>query len=172
MHRKTVEYFKGCLLGGAVGDALGAPVEFMTLEEIISGQELLAAVEKARRVVEGYKHHDKCSRALVQALDAYTRQPVAFETVASLGLGWIAEEALAMGVYCALAAETDFKKGLVLAVNHDGDSDSIGAITGNLLGALLGTTVIPGQYLAELELVSLIEEIAGDLFALVLTNER
>ena len=26
--------FRGCLLGGAVGDALGAPVEFMSLEEI------------------------------------------------------------------------------------------------------------------------------------------
>ncbi len=27
--------FKGCLLGGAVGDALGAPVEFMTRSEIL-----------------------------------------------------------------------------------------------------------------------------------------
>src|SRR5678816_3372150 len=26
--------WRGCLLGGAVGDALGAPVEFMTLDEI------------------------------------------------------------------------------------------------------------------------------------------
>ena len=26
--------FRGCLLGGAVGDALGAPVEFMDLAEI------------------------------------------------------------------------------------------------------------------------------------------
>jgi len=26
--------FLGCLLGGAVGDALGAPVEFMSIEEI------------------------------------------------------------------------------------------------------------------------------------------
>ena len=26
--------FRGCLLGGAVGDALGAPVEFMSLAEI------------------------------------------------------------------------------------------------------------------------------------------
>ena len=34
MHRKTLEHFEGCLLGGAVGDALGAPVEFMTIEEI------------------------------------------------------------------------------------------------------------------------------------------
>ena len=30
----TLSRFKGCLLGGAVGDALGAPVEFMSLAEI------------------------------------------------------------------------------------------------------------------------------------------
>ena len=29
-----VGHFRGCLLGGAVGDALGAPVEFMSLDEI------------------------------------------------------------------------------------------------------------------------------------------
>jgi len=27
--------FNGCLLGGAVGDALGAPVEFLDLDEIV-----------------------------------------------------------------------------------------------------------------------------------------
>src|SRR6201985_1439560 len=31
-----VSHFRGCLLGGAAGDALGAPVEFMSLEEIRS----------------------------------------------------------------------------------------------------------------------------------------
>ena len=29
------EMFRGCLLGGACGDALGAPVEFLTLDEIV-----------------------------------------------------------------------------------------------------------------------------------------
>jgi len=29
------ERFRGCLLGGAVGDALGAPVEFMGHAEIL-----------------------------------------------------------------------------------------------------------------------------------------
>src|SRR5260370_13160851 len=28
-------HFRGCLLGGAVGDALGGPVEFLDLEEIV-----------------------------------------------------------------------------------------------------------------------------------------
>ena len=29
-----VDRFCGCLLGGAVGDALGAPVEFLSIDEI------------------------------------------------------------------------------------------------------------------------------------------
>ncbi len=34
MSRRTYEHIAGCLLGGAVGDALGAPVEFLSLREI------------------------------------------------------------------------------------------------------------------------------------------
>jgi hypothetical protein len=36
------------------------------------------------------------------------------------------EEAIAISVYCALKCKDDFKKALVLAVNHNGDSDSTG----------------------------------------------
>ena len=34
MTRDTREHFTGCLLGGAVGDALGWPVEFESIEAI------------------------------------------------------------------------------------------------------------------------------------------
>jgi len=33
---KSLEYFKGCRIGGAVGDALGASIEFMSLDQIKS----------------------------------------------------------------------------------------------------------------------------------------
>lgn len=33
---KLLNRFKGCILGGAVGDALGYPIEFMSEEEIFS----------------------------------------------------------------------------------------------------------------------------------------
>lgn len=146
---------------------LAAGCMALIIQEIISGQDLKTALEKAGQVLEAHQHHHACSHALAKALEAYQHQPVAFETVASLGQGWIAEEALAIGVYCALAAGTDFKKGITLAANHGGDSDSTGAITGNLLGALLGRTAIPEKYLNNLELAHLIAEIAGDLYDLV-----
>ena len=45
-----------------------------------------------------------------------------------LGQGWVAEEALAIGVHCALKHSDDFRSGVLEAVNIDGDSDSTGAI--------------------------------------------
>lgn len=85
------------------------------------------------------------------------------EAIEQLGEGWIAEEALAIAVYCALVADS-FQEGVLLAVNHGGDSDSTGAIAGNLLGALYGVRSIPQYWLDGLELQGVIAEVAGDLW--------
>ncbi len=83
--------FSGCLLGGAVGDALGAAVEFMSLDEI-------------RNVFgpDGIQNY----------APAYGRT---------------------------------------------------GAIAGNILGALYGKSSIPVEFLDQLELRELIEEMATDV---------
>jgi ADP-ribosylglycohydrolase len=86
------------------------------------------------------------------------------ETVAGLGLGWVAEEALAIAVLCALVAE-DFAHGVRLAVNHSGDSDSTGAMTGSILGTLHGAAVIPDRLLADLEVRAEITRLADDWVA-------
>jgi len=54
---------------------------------------------------------------------------------------------------------------VTLAVNHGGDSDSTGAITGNLLGCIHGMGAFPQEWLEALELPDVIEEIATDLHA-------
>ena len=76
----------------------------------------------------------------------------------------MAEEALAISLYCALVAKS-FGQGVVLAVNHDGDSDSTGAVTGNLLGVMMGLDAILNRCLKPLELKSVIETIASDLWS-------
>ena len=82
--------------------------------------------------------------------------------ILELAIGATLTEALAISVYCALVA-ADFKHGVMLAVNHGGDSDSTGSITGNLLGVAHGVDVIPAELLDELELREVIEEVADDL---------
>ena len=47
-------YFRGCLLGGAVGDALGYPVEYLTYEEIQNqyGEEGIQALVVDREIAK------------------------------------------------------------------------------------------------------------------------
>ena len=85
------------------------------------------------------------------------------ERMEELGEGWVAEEALAMGIYAALCAGGDVRRALLLAVNHSGDSDSTGAITGNLLGAWLGEDAIPDAWRREVELADVITRVADDI---------
>lgn len=84
------------------------------------------------------------------------------ETVELLGAGWVAEESLGIALFCALRAES-FEHGVRLAVNHGGDSDSTGSLTGQLLGTLLGVDSIPNRWVDQVELRDIIEELARDL---------
>ena len=86
------------------------------------------------------------------------------EAIESIGGGWTGHEALAIAVYSALKHSDSFEDAIVSSVNHSGDSDSTGAICGNIMGALLGRKAIPEYYTDNLELIDVIEEIAEDLF--------
>jgi ADP-ribosylglycohydrolase len=85
------------------------------------------------------------------------------DAIAELGEGWVAEEALAIAVYACLKYKNSFEDAVVCAVNHPGDSDSTGAIAGNIIGAYLGIKSIPDYYLDNIELKDVITEIADDL---------
>ncbi|MCR4600180.1 MAG: ADP-ribosylglycohydrolase family protein [Clostridia bacterium] len=87
------------------------------------------------------------------------------EIISRLGAGWVAEETLAIGVYCALAHQDDFAGAVSAAVNHSGDSDSTGAVTGGILGALFGIEQLPMKFVTQLELYDVITEISQDLFS-------
>lgn len=86
------------------------------------------------------------------------------KAIRQLGEGWTGEETLAIAVYCSLKYSSDFEKGIIAAVNHDGDSDSTGAVTGNILGASLGIKNIPPKFIDDLELFNLLIEISEDLY--------
>lgn len=80
-----------------------------------------------------------------------------------LGEGWVAEETLAIAIYCALRYENDFSGGIIAAVNHDGDSDSTGTVVGNILGAINGYDAIEEKWKENLELLDVLLEMSADL---------
>lgn len=76
----------------------------------------------------------------------------------------MAEETVAIAVYCSLAHFDDFERAIIAAVNHSGDSDSTGAVTGNILGAAIGYEALPDFYKENLELHDVIIHIADDIY--------
>jgi len=136
------------LLGGTLEEALAEALE--TLERAPGGEETHAALRRARdRVSEVWRSG---------------RRPGP-EDVEALGQGWVAEEALAIGWFCAAVHPSDLPAALCLAANHSGDSDSTASIAGQLLGVALGEEALPPSWLDRLELRSTIAEIADRLAA-------
>lgn len=86
------------------------------------------------------------------------------ENIGHLGEGWTGEEALAIALYCSLKHFDSFEDAMIAAVNHGGDSDSTGAVTGNILGAAVGYEAIPQFYKDDLEMHDLILHMADDLY--------
>lgn len=86
------------------------------------------------------------------------------DAIRELGEGWLGLEALSIAVYCALRYENDFEMAIRTAVNHDGDSDSTGAIVGNILGSYHGISVVPEKFLENLELRDVMDILIDDLY--------
>ena len=131
------------------------------------GSSLLNIVEEGlETVAEIYKdtkHIDELVDIVHRAILLSQNNNTDYENIKQLGEGWVAEEALAIALYCCLKYQADFTKAVIVSVNHDGDSDSTGSITGNIMGALLGISNIDDMWMQNLELKDIILEIATDI---------
>lgn len=98
-----------------------------------------------------------------QAIDLAVSDKTDKDAIRELGEGWVAEETLAIAVFSVMRYIDDFEKCIRCAVNHDGDSDSTGAVAGNIIGAILGYSAIPRKYLTNLELHDVLLSVADDI---------
>lgn len=139
---------------------------------LLDGATVGEAVRVARGFVAEAREEEPLAQETLDALDgavafaAREAAPTA-ASIAALGEGWIAEEALGIGVACALVGERtgDVAGALRLAVNHAGDSDSTGSVAGQLLGARLGVRALPVRWREGVELGEVIGRIADEIVA-------
>ena len=132
------------------------------------GEPVLAAVRDAQAALPETFPHAKHLNGFLDLL----RKTVGLaesgtndrDAIHELGEGWVGDEALAIAVFCALRHPDSFEDAVVAAVNHNGDSDSTGAIAGNIMGAALGLQAIPEKYLRDLELREVILKLSDDLY--------
>jgi ADP-ribosylglycohydrolase len=131
---------------------------------INQGHALDQAITESMIILKKWKNHEETLSAIRKAVDLYETTSPEYRNVEKLGEGWVGEEALAISLYCSMHYSSNFEKAVVLSVNHSGDSDSTGSITGNILGLLLGRMAIPVHWSDRLEGADVVIQIAEDLY--------
>ncbi|MCK9356239.1 MAG: ADP-ribosylglycohydrolase family protein [Dehalococcoidia bacterium] len=134
---------------------------------VLEGRALRDSVERALAELRHCTAHEETLSAAFRAVELASAHTAPHVAIPRLGQGWVGEEALAIALYCALSSADDWERGVLMAVNHDGDSDSTGCITGAILGAQLGHEALPSPWVVQLESSAGIAVVADDLFRVV-----
>jgi ADP-ribosylglycohydrolase len=142
------------------------------IQQLASDKPLEEAISNSLNFLRKATGHNETLDTINYAVNWYeqTRASVANGSVETatlidrLGSGWVAEEALAISLFCALHFRDDFRDGVLASVNHSGDSDSTGSITGNILGLLNGESGIPPEWILQLKGADIVKQVGKDLF--------
>ena len=157
-HGHSLGYMPAAVLTHILSRIVYSGKEQLSLREIV-----LEARDTVAEIFGGDRHLRTLTDIIDSAVALSENKESDLDNIHRLGEGWIAEETLGISVYCALRHQNDFSAGVIAAVNHSGDSDSTGAVTGNILGAWLGFDAIEDKWKENLELSDVILEMADDL---------
>lgn len=139
----------GYIPAAALAHILGCIYQGATVREAV--EDSIGAMEKLFPTADP-GNMDLFKGLMNRALQLADSAGSDMEAIESLGGGWVAEENLAIAAYCAVRHSDSFSDGVIAAVNHSGDSDSTGAVAGNILGASLGYNAIPDEFIEDLEM--------------------
>lgn len=140
----------GALTHGHPDGWLSAGFQSMLVARIIQGFDMDSALDNAMKVLEQKYAPSKSSNSIVEVLNRAMSLPTVSENHGEFidrnfkdqstwpGGGWLAHYALAIALYAYRCSPNDPIKAVKISVNHSGDSDTVGAVCGGLVGAIFG----------------------------------
>ena len=142
----------------------------------------LETINVLDNIYKGEYEEDKRSLATLtrKAVKLATNSKSDAENIRMLGEGWTGDEAWAIALYCVVRHIGSIEDAIIAAVNHDGDSDSTGAVCGNIMGAIYGYEAMKHKRLfcqqgkeleKTLELSNIILTLADDLYTSCIISE-
>ena len=156
-HCHSLGYMPAAVITHIINRVVYSPKK-MNLEEIV-----IEARDAIARIYADDDHLPRLLTIINLAMHLAENDSDDLTNIHKIGEGWVAEETLGIALYCALRYQDDFSAGIIASVNHNGDSDTTGAVTGNLLGAIVGYEAIENKWKEKLELAEVILEVADDL---------
>lgn len=147
--------------------ALAIIVQLCITSENVDADAFKSIVAKAMETVRSlYGESAEFEEIISKALSFEHSQLQDWQIIESeLGEGWVADEALAIAIFSVIRHISDFNACMICAVNHGGDSDSTGAVAGNIIGAIVGFDAIPDKFTKSIQLKELLLPMADELNA-------
>ena len=148
---------------------------------MIRGKDLESAIVRCLKELETWPDHENTRDLIEKArslaaqmnrtgdlLDDSELEMANRIDLAAIGSGETGAEAIALALYCALRYSDDFEQAILLAVNQGGNSDTVAAICGAILGTYLGLDEIPYAWVNKIECSILLVHGADKLLESVL----
>ena len=151
----------------------GHPTGYLTagamaviIRKLLDGAGMESAARLAIELARPLQRSEETVASLEQALQLGAESaPDHSLNLKMLGEGWVAEEALAVGLYAAMQGD-GFPDVIRIAANHDGDSDSTASIAGQIYGAAHGCEDLPRSWIHRLDVHDPLLILAHDLWAI------
>ena len=129
------------------------PAGFLSslIADLVNEVPLEDAINNSIKILKNYEGYESTLDCIEKAIEYSKKDMEDVVAIESIGYGGRGDEALGIALYSVLKYPNDIKKALTAAVNHSGDSDSTGAIAGNIIGASIGVNAIPSHWIDKLE---------------------
>ncbi len=144
-HGHPLGYISAAMLAGLVNECVYGTSETLKNAVLLS---LDATMKMFAHISEVHELRTLVTAAMELAQD----EGDAVAHIAMLGHSTCAESTMAIAIYCALRYEESFDQAIRTAVNFNGDSDTVAAVTGNILGAWKGIKCIDQKWIEPLHL--------------------
>ena len=157
----------GCQSGGLThGNPTGylaAGMLSAAVAMLSSGKDLTETLPTVMRILQKHPHFKDMKQAVMRAIDEAVTDREPLRAMKQIGKGWVAEETFAIAIYCLLKTGS-LKDAVIMACNQDGDSDSCGAVCGNMAGAMYGSEAVPRSWSMKLECGDLLTKMSNSLY--------
>lgn len=131
---------------------------------IIQGYDMKTSILKSLEILKTYNNHENTEHWVKYAVNSSENECSSRFVMYNIVKSPTADRTLAASLYCCLKNSDNYQNAVLMAVNHDGDSDTIGSITGNIMGAYLGESAIPQSWKNSVQLNNELKLLSQDLF--------
>lgn len=149
----THGHITGTLSGGFLSAMIYALIDHTIKDSIVMSIKILKT----------YQNYKETLNAVETSINFAQDGKSIHELIESIGYGNTAESALGLAIYSCLTTSS-FDDAIIKSVNHSGDSDSVGIIAGSIAGLMYDFMSLDNKWIDNLELRSVIYDIAGDLY--------